>query len=325
MALAIEKKMEEMTGKFTLSMCSTTAAQLCGLRAWMDLHKIPKGSEVIVSGLELSSGAMNCIQVGLVPVFADVDPDTLQPTIKTIQAARTEKTAGVLITHYAGYPCAIDDIWEWCKVRRYFLMDDASQCLSTVYKKWVAGGWPSDITLFSMAQGAVMCFKDESLAKCATDHLLEAVWKEEVNDKIRGYMAELQEADAQVFSRTLSEMSDHYVRRARVWDMYSKALESVDEATLPWGDSKGIKQSCVSYPLRLEARRDTLITELKAKGHQIPRPYHPIYKMSIWALPRPTLPAIEDFVATSVNLPIHPHMTMIQTQQIIDIVKRVLK
>lgn len=329
LALAIEKKFEEMTGKYALSLCSTTAAQLCGLRAWMDIYKIPQGAEVIVSGLELSSGTLNILQVGLVPVFADVDPDTLQPTIKTIQAAKTDKTVAVFVTHYAGYPCPIDDIWEWCKIRRYFLIDDASQCLSTIYKKWITGGWASDMTLFTFmdgyAHGAVVCFREETVAKCAVDHLLDAVWKEEQEHQVRGYAPELTEQDARYFTTTLASTAEFYVRRARVWDYYTRNLESLDEATLPWGDSKGIKQSCMTYPVRLERCRNDVFDEFRRLGYGMDRPYVPIYERSIWKLPKPELETIKEFSKTAVGLPIHQNISMVQAQQVVDIVKRVLK
>lgn len=301
-AKLIESKFDEMTGKFSLALTSGTAAQLCGLRAWMAVHRIQPGAEVIVSGLELSPMALNCLQVGLVPVFADIDADTLQPTLKTLQAAKTDKTVAVHVTHYAGYPCTIDDIWDWCKVRRYFLMDDATRCLPTIYKKWSNGSWPTDMTTFFLHGGATLCVREEAIYKEIDNHRKDGPWQE-ANPSMRGYHAELTEPDADCILRELSQVQDKYQRRSRIWGMYNKALEMVDEATLPWDDSKWLKQSCQEYILRLDNGRDALVKDSVLGSWTIPRPYCPLYKRSIWTLPEPHLPEVERFMETALSLP----------------------
>ena len=49
------------------------------------------------------------------PVFCDVDKHTLNPTVETIKEKITNNTKAVIILHYAGVPCDIENIAKLCK------------------------------------------------------------------------------------------------------------------------------------------------------------------------------------------------------------------
>lgn len=64
---------------------------------------------------------------GGVPVFVDVRPDTLNIDERLIEAAITSRTKAVFAVHYAGVPCALDEISLICKRHNLLLVEDVAQ------------------------------------------------------------------------------------------------------------------------------------------------------------------------------------------------------
>lgn len=325
----LETKFSDLTDKHAVVGSTSTATYLFALRAWIAENKIPVGAEVIVSGLCPSSIVLTLLDLDLVPVFADIDADTLQVTAKTVAAANSMLTAAVFIEHFGGYPAPMDEIWNWCKSRQYMVMDDASQCLPTVYKTWECGDWPSDMTFFDFhsnslfpgGEGGVVCTRSDILARaCAVQRRVD-VWKDE-DGEIRGYKAFLAEPKAHAIATGVSGITQSHNKRSMIWGMYQRAFD-LDGVYLPWEDSSDIKQSFSNYTLRLESGREYLAQGLAKRGITVPRQINPIYNMDIWKLPKPELPVLEEFIANEVRLPVSHTMNLIEVQQIIEAVKRI--
>jgi dTDP-4-amino-4,6-dideoxygalactose transaminase len=230
----IEDIFHSLTGKAAVALQKSDDAVLYGIRAWREVHKIPLGSNIIVSGLDTTPMLAAVVAAGLRPVIADIDADTLQPTVKTLQAAKIDNTVAVLVKHFAGYPCSMDEIWAWCKARRYMLMDDMSHCVPTRYKTWQNGSWPSDMTYAAFDAGSVLCSPDQSVIKIVRS------FSRHVPETFQGL--------ARRYDQSYVQWS--YERRKAIWEQYTKAFEDIEELELPWEDSKQIKQSRHFYVMR---------------------------------------------------------------------------
>ncbi|WP_336923879.1 dTDP-4-amino-4,6-dideoxygalactose transaminase [Aquipuribacter sp. SD81] len=68
------------------------------------------GDEVVVPSFTFSSTAAAVVQRGATPVFADVDPLTLDLTPETVARCVTERTRAVFVVHYGGVGCDVDGI-----------------------------------------------------------------------------------------------------------------------------------------------------------------------------------------------------------------------
>jgi len=343
--LQLEKWFHDSTKKTALAASSATAAQLIAMRAWMDVRKIKPGSKIIVSGLTFASTVLNCLHLGLVPVFCDIDPDTLQPTVKTIQEAKCPDAVAVLVTHYAGYPCSMDEIKTWCNQRRMFLIDDAAHCLPTTYKKWEAGAWPSDITFFSFyatktvacGEGGMVVIQDEEIARIAKQYRLHGMSRDtfdrykstsaswEYDIVVEGYKANLPDILAAIALVQLERMHELHDKRIRIWNRYLFAFEDLDQLELPWADSKNVQQSSHLYPLRVEENRNEFMNGLREQGVVASMHFKPFYRMSLWKGEKPHLPVLNDFADRQVSLPIFSTMTDAQVEQVIEAVKHVLQ
>lgn len=96
------------------------------------------GDEVIVPPFTFIAPVEAVINVGAVPVFAEVD-ETLCLTAKSIEAVITPKTKAVLLVHMVGAMAQIDEIVEVCKKHNLILIEDAAQSLGGSFKGQALG------------------------------------------------------------------------------------------------------------------------------------------------------------------------------------------
>src|SRR4029077_6031599 len=77
----------------------------------------------------------NCfILEGGVPVFADVDPRTLNLDPDAVEAAITERTKGIVVVDMFGYPCELDELRAIAERHGLWLIDDSCEALGAEYK-----------------------------------------------------------------------------------------------------------------------------------------------------------------------------------------------
>jgi len=96
-------------------------------------NRLKPGDEVIVPALSWSTTVWPLIQHGLVPVFVDVDPDTLNIDTDSIINAITNKTKALMIVPVYGNPCDMDTILEICENYNLQLIEDNCESLGASY------------------------------------------------------------------------------------------------------------------------------------------------------------------------------------------------
>ena len=92
------------------------------------------GDEAITSPISFVSSANCFIFEGATPVFADVDPRTLNLDPAAVEAAITERTKAVVAVDMFGYPCELDELRALCSRRGLTLIEDAAEALGAEYK-----------------------------------------------------------------------------------------------------------------------------------------------------------------------------------------------
>src|SRR4051812_25332884 len=98
------------------------------------------GDEVVVPSLSYIATANAPRALGATPVFADVDPATLNLTPDTIEAVLTPATRVVLVVHQAGVPADLDAIHALCDPRGVEVVEDAACALGADYRGAPIGG-----------------------------------------------------------------------------------------------------------------------------------------------------------------------------------------
>lgn len=87
------------------------------------------GDEVIVPAVTWSTTIWPVLQVGAVPVLADVDPQTLNLTVESVERAISPKTKAVFAVHLLGNPAPVAALRELCDARGLTLIEDTCEAL----------------------------------------------------------------------------------------------------------------------------------------------------------------------------------------------------
>lgn len=103
------------------------------------LADIRPGDEVILPSYTFSSTVNSVIIFGAVPVFCEVEKETMNIDASKIEALITSKTKMILPIDYAGVSCEIDQIMEIASRHNLIVMQDCAQSYGTYYKGKACG------------------------------------------------------------------------------------------------------------------------------------------------------------------------------------------
>jgi len=104
------------------------------------LAGIEPGDEVIMPSFTFVSTANAFVGRGGVPVFVDVRPDTLSVSAAAVEAAVTPRTKAVVVVHYAGVGCEMDEIMAVARTHGLLVIEDAAHALLARYRGRELGG-----------------------------------------------------------------------------------------------------------------------------------------------------------------------------------------
>lgn len=107
------------------------------------------GDEVVTSSFTWPATVNAIVHAGATPVFAEVDPDTLNLDPAAVEAAIGERTRAILPVHFAGAPCDMDAIERIARERGLAIVEDAAHAVeATAGERKV--GTIGDFTCFSL-------------------------------------------------------------------------------------------------------------------------------------------------------------------------------
>ena len=115
--------------KFHLTTSGTSALEMACM-----LIDIKPGDEVIVPSYTFSSTVNAIVIFGGVPVFVDIKPTDMNIDETKIEAAITPKTKAIMVVHYAGVGCEMDEIMKIAKKHNLLVLEDAAQGVHAGYK-----------------------------------------------------------------------------------------------------------------------------------------------------------------------------------------------
>lgn len=154
--------------KHAVACASGSAAVHCALAAL----KLDAGDEVVTTPITDMGALTPVFYEGAVPVFADVDADTLNVTAQSIAAQLTDRTRAIIVTHLFGRPCEMGPIMELAAAHDIPVIEDSAQAFGATLGGTVAGTFGA-ISAFSFQQGkhittgegGVVCTDDDDLAR----------------------------------------------------------------------------------------------------------------------------------------------------------------
>jgi len=130
-----------------LTKSCTHALELAAL-----LLELQPGDEVILPSFTFVAAANALVLRGVIPVFIDIRPDTLNIQEEAIEQAITDKTRAIVIMHYASVPCNMDRIEEIAQKHNLYIIEDAAHCILAKDENGQYLGTRGDFGCFSFDQ-----------------------------------------------------------------------------------------------------------------------------------------------------------------------------
>ena len=116
--------------EYAIALANGTVALDIGFKAL----EVGVGDEVIVTSRTFLASVSSIVNSGAKPVFADVDLDTQNISVNSIEAVLTDKTKAILCVHLAGWPCDMDPIMRFANEKGLYVIEDCAQAHGAKYK-----------------------------------------------------------------------------------------------------------------------------------------------------------------------------------------------
>ena len=140
----------------------------------MGLRPLEAGDEIICAAAGFPTTVNPAFQYGCIPVFIDVNLDTLNVLPEAIENAITSKTRAVMIAHTLGNPFRSDLVAEICKKHNLFFIEDCCDALGAKVQGKSVGSFGEYATLsfypahhITMGEGGAVLGKSVQFQKIA--------------------------------------------------------------------------------------------------------------------------------------------------------------
>lgn len=136
---------------------------------------VEPGDEVIVPAYTFIATATSCLAVGARPVFADVDPETMQIDPNDALSKVTEKTRAIIPVHLGGHPVDMDAIGRLAQKQGLFVIEDAAQAHGAVWRERRVGAI-GHLGAFSFQSSKNMTAGEGGIVLTNDEQLADAAW-----------------------------------------------------------------------------------------------------------------------------------------------------
>ncbi|MCL6545538.1 MAG: DegT/DnrJ/EryC1/StrS family aminotransferase, partial [Bryobacteraceae bacterium] len=232
----------EFAARYGVPYCRAVSSGTAAIHAAIAAIDPEPGDEIITSPVTDMGAITPILYQQAIPVFADVDPVSLNVTPETIAAQITPRTRAVVVTHLFGNPCDVPGILQVTGPRGIPVIEDCSQAYLASFGGRLAGVMGA-IGVFSLQQGKHITAGEGGLVITCDAALARRVRL--FSDKAWGYgdpapdhyflalnyrMTELQGAVARA---QLRKLDDFVERRRRSAAHLSFLLADLPGFTLP--------------------------------------------------------------------------------------------
>jgi len=288
-----------------------------GLHLCVRAAGIGPGNEVITSPFSFVASANCFIYEGATPVFADIDPRTLNLDPGAVESLVTERTKAVVAVDIFGYPCELDELRAICDRRGLALIQDSCEALGAEYKGRPLGshGHPAVFAFYpnkqmTTGEGGVIVTADEDewrLFKSLSNQGRAdgGGWLEHARF---GYNYRLDDIASAIGIAQLEKLAGILEARSEVAARYAELLAGLD-VELPLADDEDHKRSWFVYVVVLPERseREGVIGELERQGigtsRYLPSIHLQPYMRERYGFSEGLCPVSESISARTVALP----------------------
>ncbi len=302
---------------------SAVSSGTAGLHLALRAVGVREGDEVVTSPFSFVASANAPLFERARPVFADIDPVTLNLDPAAASAAVTDRTRALLPVHIFGYPADLPAFEELGLP----IVEDACEALGAVHGDGVAVGARGHPAAFGFYANKQLTTGEGGMVTTGSEEVKRRIDSERNqgrapdmdwldHDRL-GFNYRLSDVACAIGLAQLERLGEMLAGRARAAAWYREALAGIEGLALPCedgsghpGDRRGWFVFVVQMPRGHD--RDEVIRALRERGVQS-KPYVPaIHLMSFYrerfGHREGEFPVCEDVAARSVALPFFPEL-----------------
>jgi perosamine synthetase len=304
---------------------SAVSSGTAGLHLALRAVGVGEGDEVVTSPFSFVASANAALYERARPVFADIDPVTLNLDPDAAAAAVGERTRALLPVHIFGYPAAMPAFERLAARHGLAIVEDACEALGAVHGDGAAVGGRGHPAVFGFYANKQLTTGEGGMITLADPALKQRIDSERNqgrapdmdwldHDRL-GFNYRLSDIACALGIAQLARLDRMLADRARVAGLYREALAGIEELELPCVDHDGERRGWFVFVVQLPrgVDRDETVRALAAAGVQS-KPYLPaIHLMSFYrerfGHREGEFPVCEDVAARSLALPFFPEMS----------------
>jgi dTDP-4-amino-4,6-dideoxygalactose transaminase len=316
-----EIEVEKYTqAKRAVALNSGTDALFIGLRAL----GVKEGDEVITTPFSFFATAEAVCQIGAIPVFVDIEPETFNIDTSKIEEKITSKTKAIIPVHLFGHPSEMRTIYNIAKKHDLVVIEDAAQGFGCEYEDKKIG-MQGDMTTFSFfptknlgafGDGGMLVTNHNSAADLSLK-LRAHGGKDKYFNEYFGYNSRLDSLQAAILLIKLKEIEFCNQARRDAAKRYNDLIKHED--IINPIEKTNCKHIYHQYTLRIKnGKRDKVSNYLKNQG--IPTMVYyptPIHKLPVFQnAGYPQFIEAEKAASEVLSLPLWPEITLDLQQKI---------
>jgi len=319
--------------------CAAVSSGTAGLHLCMRLAGVEPGDEVITSPFSFVASANVAIYEGATPVFADIDPMTLNLDPAAVEAAITSRTRAIVAVDIFGYPCELDELRALCDRHGLAFVEDSCEALGARYKGKPLGshGHPATFAFYPNKQittgegGAVATGSAEEyelLVSLRNQGRLEtSSWLQHGR---LGYNYRLDDISAALGIAQLEKLDRILAGRRDVAARYAELLGGLDLET-PLADDADHERSWFVYVVKLArgVDRDGVIHRMGEQGiacaPYVPSIHLQSYMRERYGFAEGLCPVSEDASARTMAIPFHARLAREDQERVAEALRSALQ
>ena len=330
-----EMMAERVRAPYAVAVSSGTA----GLHLLCRIAGIQPGDEVITSPVSFVASANCFILEGGTPVFADVDPHTLNMDPASVEAAITQRTKAIVAVDMFGYPCDLDDLRSIANKHGLLLIEDAAEALGAVYKgRPIGSHGPSAVFGFypnkqiTTGEGGVVVTHSEEERRQLVSLRNQGRsydgggWFHHVQV---GFNYRWTDIQAALGIAQLEKLDEILLLRRAAAERYTELLADVDVRPLTGDDADHVRSWFV-YVVQVEhgVDRDSVMESMRAGGiataEYVPCVHLQPYMRELYGFSEGECPVAEDVSRRTLALPFHTGIDEADQERVVDALRRAL-
>ena len=315
-----------------------------GLFQAMDLFNIQEGDEVILPSIHWVGAGNAIMYKKATPIFCDVDKRTLNVTVKHIEEKITNKTKAVIVLHYAGIPCDIEEIARLCKQKNIILIEDNANSPLSVTNAQNTGTF-GDLGIWSFDAMKVITAGDGGLIYAEDPKNIEKLkkmtylgWDSSSSEKsveskwwaydvlVPGRRSIMNDIQSAIGIEQLKKSQTFIEKRQHIHERYSKELSKIEWLDIPNEIKYYEKSSYYMYHIQTKNKedRDKLAKHLRSNDIYTAFRYYPLHLIEYYNS-NSILPNTEYAANHTLCIPLHQSLTNSDVSKVIKTIKNYKK